>query len=89
LAIGYRAILRLEQNQDAVKMAEDQLRSWLRDKDRKSRYPERFANWEGQGLHNFGKDTSLTVVSLQDDRDGSTRQLWRFREKNPGGSWQL
>jgi hypothetical protein len=87
MALGYRAILRLDAKENAVIVAEKQVRSWLDEKGKRNRTPRAFSDWEGQGHFEFNDQTSLTVVRIEDPRDGSTRQLLRFRESNPSGSW--
>ncbi|WP_185740412.1 hypothetical protein [Homoserinimonas aerilata] len=70
-------------------MAEDQVRSWLRDKKRKARGRDQLnaTDWDGPGVHELGPGAILTVASLSDDRDGSHRQLLRFDETNAMGRW--
>lgn len=89
MAIGYRAVFRLSDDDNAVKVAEDQVRSWLRDKKRKARGRDQLnaTDWDGPGVHELGPGAILTVASLSDDRDGSHRQLLRFDETNAMGRW--
>ncbi|TFC38969.1 hypothetical protein [Cryobacterium sp. TMT2-14] len=87
MSLGYRAILRLEDSENAVKVAEDQVRDWLRTKLRTSRGSLESAEWDGAGVFELGAGTTLTVVTLSDDRDQSARQLIRLEETNPTGRW--
>ncbi|TFD05525.1 hypothetical protein [Cryobacterium sp. TMT1-66-1] len=87
MSLGYRAILRLDDTEDAVKVAESHVREWLRSKLRSERGSLETADWDGPGVFELGPDATLTVVTLTDERDQSIRQLIRLDETNPGGRW--
>jgi len=89
MSLGYRAILRLGDSQDAVKVAESQVREWLGTKLRTTRGNLETADWDGPGVFRLGPDATLTVVTLTGERDSSVRQLIRLDETNPGGRWTV
>ncbi|QEW01230.1 hypothetical protein F6J84_14755 [Microbacterium caowuchunii] len=89
MAIGYRAILRLTPDEDAVAVAESQLRSWLGGKkNRRSSGAER-SDWDGPGVHDLGGDSELVVVHAAESLDQSRRRLYRLRERNRHGVWTV
>lgn len=85
MAIGYRAILRLEQ--DAIELAEAQLRQWLRSKKRDRRSTVEVDDWDGPGVHTLGQSAELRVV--HDDYEGEQvrRRLYRLIESNRAGKF--
>ncbi|WP_156656326.1 hypothetical protein [Mycobacterium sp. 852002-51152_SCH6134967] len=85
MAVGYRAIARLEDTQDAISVAESQLTSWFREK--KQQGTLAVADWDGDGDYELGPSAELTVVHDPDRQDGSRRRLYRFRETNSAGVW--
>lgn len=87
MAIGYRAIVRLTNSEDAIAVAESQLASWFREKKRQGSLTT--AEWDGEGEHSLGPDAALTVVRDPDRQDGSRRRLYRFRESNGSGLWTV
>lgn len=89
MAIGYRAVLRLKDEQDAVRTVEERLRSWLNTKTFGRHSALDSAEWEGQGVHVLGPRSKLTVVEEDDDRDGSRRRLYRLVEENSGKTWTV
>ncbi|KQO98494.1 hypothetical protein [Leifsonia sp. Leaf264] len=88
MTTGYRAIFRLDDTADAVTVAEDQVRSWLRTK-QKGRSNLESADWDGPGTHPLGPGATLRVAELDHDLDGSRRRAIRFSETNPGGTWEV
>lgn len=86
--MGYRAIFRLEDTADAVAVAEDQVRSWLRSK-QKGRSSLSVADWDGPGRHNLGAGATLRAAELDHAADGSRRHALRFSETNHSGSWEV
>ena len=90
MTLGYRAILRLENSDDANRIAAEQVRSWLKSKHRKHhRHGTLDAyEWDGPGTHVVGPGSKLTVVS-HDGEDGGKRQLLRLDEKNTSGTWRV
>jgi hypothetical protein len=83
MAVGYRAIVRLDEAEDAVSVAESQLVSWFREK--KSQGTLSAADWEGEGVHELGPNSTLAVVYDPDRQDGSRRRLYRLSEANNSG----
>lgn len=84
LLIGYRSILRMGANDNAIQVAESQLSSWLRSKRRNG---IETTDWDGPGEYQLGDSAHLSVVHGGGGLDGSNRRLYRFREENPGGNW--
>lgn len=90
MATGYRAIFRLETGEDAVTVAESQLRSWFREKlVSNGRGALAAADWEGIGRHALGSDANLFVVHDDHPADSSQRRLYRFVERNSAGTWRV
>ncbi|UBH05863.1 hypothetical protein K8P10_001374 [Leucobacter sp. Psy1] len=89
MATGYRAVLRLDDDQDAVRIVEEQLRSWLSAKASGRRATLETIGWEGQGVHRLGPDSKLSVVEEDDGRDASRRRLYRLVEENNGRTWTV
>jgi hypothetical protein len=83
VAIGYRAVLQLSPTDDAVKVANEQAREWLKGKTSRATFRE----WDGDGVHRFGSNLTLTSTTLIDERDDSARQLLRLNETNSSGRW--
>ncbi len=89
MAVGYRAILRLEPGNAAVVTAEQQLRSWLSDKANGRRATLNVADWDGDGSHVLGESAELVVVHDDHVEDGSQRRLYRLVETNSAGTWAV
>lgn len=89
MAVGYRAILRLQPGQDAILLAEEQLHSWLRSKGRGRNASLERTDWEGPGVYRLGARSALHVVHEQPAEDGSVRRLYRMVETNEGGDWAV
>ncbi|MCB0927254.1 MAG: hypothetical protein KDB70_04900 [Mycobacterium sp.] len=87
MALGYRAIARLSDSEDAIDAAESQLSSWLRGKKQKRVLTS--AEWDGEGEYQLGPASQLTVVHDPDRQDGSRRRLYRLREINDAGVWTV
>ena len=86
MTIGYRAILRLDDTDDAVDIANEQLRSWFRTKTGR-RGLLTTTDWDGPGTHRLGPHARLAVVRTPEEKDGSRRQMARFSETNSSGTW--
>ncbi|GAB3260398.1 hypothetical protein GCM10027425_23550 [Alteromonas gracilis] len=84
--VGYRAVLRLHESESATKVANEHMRSWLRDLARDSRKSITQADWDGPGTHELGSGASLTVVEDSGD-DGTDRLLLEFTDSNSHGRW--
>lgn len=91
MAIGYRAILRLDQDTDAIRIAETELDSWLRTKLRSasSHGTLETTAWSGDGLHVLGERSSLRVTSTDGDQDGSRRRKFTLEETGNGGTFEV
>ncbi|SDQ22425.1 hypothetical protein [Leucobacter chromiiresistens] len=87
MAVGYRAILRLNDQDDAVSTVEDQLRLWLRDKSRGRGADLEVVDWQGPGTHRLGRRSELHVIHDDHAQDSSRRRLYRLIETNPHGRW--
>jgi len=84
--LGYRAILRLDDGESAIEVAESQLSAWLRSKGRSG--IDTF-DWDGAGIYRVGPSATLTVVHADDYRDESRRRLYRLQERNSGSTWEV
>ncbi|QEW04631.1 hypothetical protein [Microbacterium lushaniae] len=89
MAIGYRAILCLAPDEDAVAVAESQLRSWLSEKKNRRSSAAELADWDGPGVHDLGGGSELVVVHAAESLDQSRRRLYRLREQNRHGVWTV
>jgi hypothetical protein len=86
MTVSYRAVLRLDDHEDAIRAANQQFRSWLAERMRDQRNTSAVADWDGPGEHVIGPDSTLTVVEHHGD-DGSVRQLLELVEKTNAGVW--
>lgn len=87
MAVGYRAIVRLDDVEDAVSVAESQLASWFREK--REQGILRVADWDGEGIHQLGPNSTFAVVYDPDRQDGSRRRLYRLIEENDFGRFTV
>jgi hypothetical protein len=86
MATGYRSVLRLSDEHDAVAVAEEQVRSWLTDKKRGRRGRSTSLDWDGPGRYRISPKLELLVVHV--DHDPHTqRRLYRIIETNRDGQW--
>lgn len=85
MAVGYRAILRLDPAHDAIDIAEQHLREWLGEK--RGRGGLTHDRWEGPGLIDLGPAARLAVTHVDADQDSSRRRLYRLEETNAHGTW--
>ncbi|MBT2500094.1 hypothetical protein J7E25_13460 [Agromyces sp. ISL-38] len=84
----YRATLRLASGQDAIRIADEQMRSWLRTKLKTvGRGTLDTVDWEGPGTHDLGPEASLGVARADSSDGTARRQLLRFTEVNEHGEW--
>jgi hypothetical protein len=91
MSLGYRAVLRLPETVDAVALADDQMRSWLRGKLKSERRPRNLlttADWDGPGVLKTGPGSHLTVVR-HEGTDGSVREMLRHVEERESGTWAV
>lgn len=86
MPVGYRSVLRLDDREDAVRVAKEQFRSWLADMVRDRRKTIESADWDGQGTFRLGPDSVLTVVE-QFGEDELARLLLEYVESNDDGVW--
>lgn len=87
MAIGYRAILRLDREQDAVDVVEDQLKRWLSDKKQDRRSSVEVDHWGGPGIHPLGRGVELQVVHDDYADEQARRRLYRLTEANAAGTF--
>ena len=86
MAVGYRSVLRLSDREDAVRVANEQFRSWLVEMVRDPRKTVESADWDGPGTFRLGPDSVLTVVE-QVGEDQLSRLLLDYVETNDDGTW--
>lgn len=86
MAVGYRAVLRLDDRQDAIRVAREQFRRWLAEMVRDPRKTIESADWDGPGTFRLGPDSELTVVEQAGD-DRLARLLLEYVETNHDGTW--
>lgn len=89
MALGYRALLRLHAADNAVDLAERQLRDWLRSKERGKNSRLEHSDWDGEGVHVLGANAQLEVTHRHGGQDGSRRRLYRLTESNSGGRFRV
>lgn len=85
MAVGYRSILRLDDREDAIRIAKEQFRSWLVEMVRDPRKSVETADWDGPGTYRLGPDSVLTVI---EQGEGTlARLLLEYVESNSDGVW--
>lgn len=84
MAIGYRSIMRLDEDTDALHVAETELSAWLRSKRHDG---IEVSEWEDAGEHQLSNAAKLTVVHGEDGMDGSRRRLYRLVEDKGSARW--
>jgi len=90
MSVGYRAILRLANSDNAAVVGDEELRNWLNTKlIGKKNGTLTSADWSGEGLHQLGAAATLQITRLEHDGDGSRRQIARFTETNAAGEWEV
>lgn len=85
MAVGYRSILRLDDREDAIRVAKEQFRSWLMEMVRDSRKTVEKADWDGPGTYQLGPDSVLTVI--EQGEGNLARLLLEYVETNGDGVW--
>jgi hypothetical protein len=86
MATGYRSVLRLSDEHDAVAVTEEQVRSWLTDKKRGRRGRFASLDWDGPGRYRVSSTLELLVVHADHD-EVTPRRLYRITETNREGQW--
>lgn len=86
MAVGYRSVLTLNENDDAVRVANDQFRSWLAEMVRDPRKTLVEGDWTGPGTFRLGPESTLTVIEQNGDA-GLSRLLLEYVETNQSGMW--
>lgn len=86
MAAGYRALLQLDDSQDAIRVANEQFRSWVAELVRDDRNSIGSADWAGPGTHHIGPAAALKVVHHEGE-DGTFRQLLELEDVNANGTW--
>lgn len=88
MAVGYRAVFRVDPANDAIYLADEVLHEWL-----KTKMPRRHRrddiNWTEQGIHKISGSVELHVTHSDHDQDGSRRRLYRLIESNPAGRFTV
>ena len=85
MAVGYRSILQRDDREDAIRIANEQFRSWLVEMVRDSRKSVETADWDGAGTYQLGPDSRLTVI--EQGGGGLMRLLLEYVETNENGRW--
>lgn len=85
MAVGYRSILQLDDREDAIRVANEQFRSWLVEMVRDSRKSLETADWDGPGTYRLGPDSLLTVI--EQGEESLVRLLLEYVETNEHGMW--
>lgn len=83
---GYRSVLRLDDETDAVRTANEQFRSWLKDLQRRRKQGLDTIDWEGPGAFAIGPGATLNVAHHEGE-DGGRRQLLELVDANRDGTW--
>lgn len=79
MPLGYRTIFKVNAEQDAVRVAAEQFRPWLREK-------QYDADAVTPGVHDVAKGVLLAVTELH-PKDGSHAIRYRLTESFPAGEW--
>lgn len=87
MSVGYRAVLELDNKEDAITVAEDQFRSWIRGLKRNRRDEIEETDWDGPGMFQIGPRATLSVVKHESDDKGLRRLLIEFVDTNSHGQW--
>lgn len=87
MTVGYRSILRLDDRENALRVANDQVRSWLLEKVRDHRSTVETADWNGPGRYKLGPDAFLTVVNEASANSRIKRLMIEYVEVNQHGVW--
>jgi cell division septum initiation protein DivIVA len=88
VSVGYRAILRLDDSNSAIRIAEAELHKWLSSKlPRSSSARLALSDVTAEGHHVLGSRLEVTVSRQVDESSGSRLQLIRLRETNDEGVW--
>lgn len=84
MGLPYRAHFRLADDDDAVRVASEQFRAWLREKAERAGWT--VWDWDEPGVYRLGENALLQVVRHEGD-DGGCRQLLELRELSKSGTW--
>lgn len=87
MTIGYRSILQLDDRENALHMAEEQLRGWLAEKARRGGSGLETVEWSGVGEHRLGPRNMLTAVEHFSNGDKLQRASFEYVEENSHGVW--
>ncbi|GAB2506766.1 hypothetical protein GCM10027064_00320 [Microbacterium petrolearium] len=88
MAVGYRAVFRVDPANDAIQLADDVLHDWLKSK-RPRRQRRDDVSWTVQGIHKVSGSVELHVTHSDHEQDGSRRRLYRLIESNPAGRFTV
>ena len=92
MPLPYRTVLHLPPSTDLVRIAEQELQSWLEAKKKVDvRHRDGLSNGRffEPGVHSLGKGRSLAVAHLEQSDRAGRQLLMRFTEKSKSGIWQI
>ncbi|GAA4264447.1 hypothetical protein [Frondihabitans peucedani] len=90
MAVGYRAILRLEDSTSAIDLAGEQVHDWIVSKVKGRRGGTMSRDeWAGEGRHVLSPNVEVIVTKWAAEAGGSRLQLIRLRDINPYGTWTV
>ncbi|MCB2413072.1 keratin [Demequina sp. TTPB684] len=92
MPLPYRTSLRLPDDVDVIRLAEQEVQDWI-EKRKKVDSSKRTGFINGAffepGVHDLGSGRSLAVAHSDRVEDGSRRRYLRFTESNAAGKWRV
>ena len=90
MPLPYRTILRLPGGADSIRLAEQEMETWLAQKvGREFRKDLESGLFFEPGIHRFGEHQTLAVARVDRSEDNSRRLLLRWTELNQTGTWEV
>ncbi|MCA0296192.1 MAG: hypothetical protein LCH96_12975 [Actinobacteria bacterium] len=90
MPLPYRTILRLPAGTDSIRLAEQEVETWLAPKiGRKYRNDLESGRFFGPGIHHFGEHQTLAAARVDRSEDNSRRLLLRWTELTSTGTWEV
>ncbi|WP_291382631.1 hypothetical protein [Demequina sp.] len=92
MPLPYRTSLRLPDDVDVIRLAEQEVQDWIEKRkkvDRSKRTGFINGTFFEPGVHDLGSGRSLVVAEADRAEDGSRRRVLRFTETNASGKWQV
>lgn len=90
MPLPYRTVLRLPAGTDSIRLAEQEMESWLASKiDRKLRHDLHSGRFFEPGIHRFSDHQALASARVDRVEDGSQRLLLRWTETTAAGTWEV